>query len=85
MLSRPVRRPIDGGGASGLACCSLGPARSTREEGETLRSRAEIMKTLRESYEYGAWVWAGLTEEKTLEMVPGKDGQQTSAGRPFSE
>jgi len=29
---RPVRRPIDGGGASGLACRSRGPARSTREE-----------------------------------------------------
>src|SRR6266849_4258856 len=27
-----VRRPIDGGGLSGLACRSLGPARSTREE-----------------------------------------------------
>src|SRR6266849_59814 len=27
-----VRRPIDGGGLSGLACRSPGPARSTREE-----------------------------------------------------
>ena len=27
-----VRRPVDGGGVSGLACGSLGPARSTREE-----------------------------------------------------
>jgi len=32
VLSRPVRRPIDGGGVSGLACCSPGPAPSTREE-----------------------------------------------------
>jgi hypothetical protein len=31
-LSRPVRRAIDGGGVSGLAYCSPGPARSTREE-----------------------------------------------------
>jgi hypothetical protein len=30
--SAGVRRPIDGGGLSGLACRSLGPARSTREE-----------------------------------------------------
>jgi len=33
VLVRPVCRPIDGGGVSGLACCSAGPARSTREEG----------------------------------------------------
>ena len=33
MLTRRVRRPIDGGGVSGLACRSPGPARSTREEG----------------------------------------------------
>jgi hypothetical protein len=30
--SAGVRRPIDGGGLSGLACRSPGPARSTREE-----------------------------------------------------
>jgi hypothetical protein len=31
------RRPIDGGGVSGLACCSPGPARSTREEAAHVR------------------------------------------------
>ena len=31
VLSRPVRRSIDGGGLSGLACRSPWPARSTRE------------------------------------------------------
>jgi hypothetical protein len=36
-LSRPVRRPIDGGGVSGLACSSPGPARSTREEAAHVR------------------------------------------------
>jgi uncharacterized damage-inducible protein DinB len=41
-----------------------------------LKSRAEILKALRESYEYGAQVWAGLTEEKALEMVAGRGGQQ---------
>jgi hypothetical protein len=30
--SRPVRRPIDGGGSSGIACRSPWPARSTRKE-----------------------------------------------------
>jgi len=43
---------------------------------DTLKSRAEIMKALRESYEYDARVWAGLTEEKALEMVAGRGGQQ---------
>ena len=41
-----------------------------------LKSKAEIMKALRESYDYGAGVWAGLTEEKALEMVEGRGGQQ---------
>ena len=43
---------------------------------DSLKSRAEILKTLRESYDYGAGVWAGLTEEKALEMVAGRGGQQ---------
>ena len=43
---------------------------------DTLKSRAEIMKALRESYDYGGQVWAGLTEEKALEMVAGRGGQQ---------
>lgn len=43
----------------------------------TLKSRDEIMKALRESYEYGAKVWAGLTEEKALELVEGRGGQRT--------
>ncbi len=32
VLIRPVHRSIDGGGLSGLACRSPGPARSTREK-----------------------------------------------------
>ena len=40
-----------------------------------LKTRAEILKALRESYDYGAKVWDGLTEEKALEMVPGRVGQ----------
>ena len=43
---------------------------------DSLKSRAEIMKALRESYDYGAGVWAGLTEEIALEMVAGRGGQQ---------
>ena len=36
---------------------------------QNLKSRDELIKALRESYEYGAKVWAGLTEEKALEMI----------------
>ncbi len=41
-----------------------------------LKSREDILKALRESYDYGAKVWAGLTEEKALEMVEGRGGQK---------
>jgi uncharacterized damage-inducible protein DinB len=36
---------------------------------QNLKSRDELLKALRESYDYGAKVWAGLSEEKALEMV----------------
>jgi uncharacterized damage-inducible protein DinB len=36
---------------------------------QNLKSRDELIKALRESYDYGAKVWAGLTEEKALEMI----------------
>ena len=36
---------------------------------QNLKGRDELVKALRESYEYGARVWAGLTEEKALEMI----------------
>ena len=36
---------------------------------QNLKSRDELVKALRESYDYGAKVWAGLTEEKALEMI----------------
>ena len=41
-----------------------------------LKSREEILKALRESYDYGARVWAGVTEDKALEMVEGRGGQR---------
>ena len=36
---------------------------------QNLTSRAEMIKALRESYDYGAKVWAGLTEERALELI----------------
>ena len=41
-----------------------------------LKSRDEILKELRASYDYGAKVWAGLTEEKAMEMVEGRNNQR---------
>jgi uncharacterized damage-inducible protein DinB len=38
-----------------------------------LKSRDEILKELRASYDYGAKVWDGLTEEKALELVEGRN------------
>ena len=43
---------------------------------DTLKSRDEIVKALRESYDYGSKVWAGLTEEKALELIEGRGGQR---------
>ena len=43
---------------------------------DTLKGRDEIVKALRESYDYGSKVWAGLTEEKALELVEGRGGQR---------
>src|SRR5215813_1438468 len=36
---------------------------------QNLKTRDELLKALRESYAYGAKVWADLTEEKALEMI----------------
>jgi uncharacterized damage-inducible protein DinB len=48
---------------------------------QNLKSRDELIKALRESYDYSAKVWAGLTEEKALEMieVKGEKVQRWSA------
>ena len=43
---------------------------------DALKSRDEIVKALRESYDYGSKVWAGLTEEKALELIEGRGGQR---------
>ena len=44
---------------------------------EKLKARAEILKALSESYDYGTKVLAGLTDEKALEAVPGFGGQKS--------
>ena len=36
---------------------------------QNLKGRDELLKALRESYDYGSKVWAGLTEDKALELI----------------
>lgn len=36
---------------------------------QNLKSRDELIQALRESYDYGAKVWAWLTEERALELI----------------
>ncbi len=43
---------------------------------ETLKARADLLKALSESYDYGAKVLAGLTDQKAMEVVPFMRGQQ---------
>ena len=40
---------------------------------QNLKSRDELIKALRGSYDYGAKVWTGLTEAKALEMIEVRD------------
>ena len=49
---------------------------------QNLKTRAELIKALRDSYEYGAKVWAGLSEEKALEMIEVR-GQKVQRWSPI--
>jgi uncharacterized damage-inducible protein DinB len=50
---------------------------------EQLKGRDEILKALKDSYDYGAKVWTGMTDEKALEMIPGRGGQQQQRWAPI--
>ena len=43
---------------------------------ENLKTRADIVKALNDSYDYGAKVLAGMTDEKAVENVAGFGGRQ---------
>ena len=43
---------------------------------EQIKSRDEIVKALKDSYDYGAKVWAGMDDKKAMEMIAGRGGQQ---------
>ncbi|HSF30300.1 MAG TPA: hypothetical protein VLK82_07495, partial [Candidatus Tectomicrobia bacterium] len=42
---------------------------------EQLKGRAEILQALKDSYDYSAKVWMGMTDQTALEMIPGRGGQ----------
>jgi uncharacterized damage-inducible protein DinB len=50
---------------------------------EALKGRDDILKALKASYDYGAKVWTGMTEQKALEMIPGRGGQQQLRWAPI--
>jgi uncharacterized damage-inducible protein DinB len=49
---------------------------------QNLKGRDELVKAVRDSYDYGAKVWAGLTEEKALEMIEVR-GQKVQRWSPI--
>ena len=42
---------------------------------EQLKGRDDILKALKDSYDYGANVWRGMTDQTAMEMIPGRGGQ----------
>jgi uncharacterized damage-inducible protein DinB len=50
---------------------------------DTLKGRDEIMKALKESYDYGAKVWTSMTDQKAMEMIAGRGGQQQARWAPI--
>ena len=50
---------------------------------EKLKSRDEILKALKDSYDYGAKIWMGMTEQRAMEMIPGRGGQKQQRWAPI--
>jgi uncharacterized damage-inducible protein DinB len=50
---------------------------------EKLKGRDEIVQALKESYDYGAKVWTSMTDQKAMEMIPGRGGQQQMRWAPI--
>jgi uncharacterized damage-inducible protein DinB len=42
---------------------------------DQLKGRDEILKALKDSYDYGVKVWTGMTDQRAMEMIPGRGGQ----------
>jgi uncharacterized damage-inducible protein DinB len=50
---------------------------------EKLTGRDDMLKALKESYDYGAKVWTGMTDQKAMEMIPGRGGRQQLRWAPI--
>ena len=50
---------------------------------EQLKGRDDILKALKDSYDYGAKVWMGMTDQTAMEMIPGRGGQQQLRWAPI--
>jgi uncharacterized damage-inducible protein DinB len=50
---------------------------------EKLTGRGDILQALKDSYDYGANVWTGMTDHTAMEMIPGRDGQQQLRWAPI--
>jgi uncharacterized damage-inducible protein DinB len=50
---------------------------------EKLKGRDEIIQALKDSYDYGAKVWTGMTDQKAMEMIAGRGGQQQARWAPI--
>lgn len=50
---------------------------------EQLKSRQDILQALKASYDYGEKVWTGLTEQKALELIPGREGKPQPRWAPI--
>jgi uncharacterized damage-inducible protein DinB len=50
---------------------------------DQLKGRDEILKALKESYDYGAKVWTSMTDQKAMEMIAGRGGQQQARWAPI--
>jgi hypothetical protein len=42
---------------------------------DQLKGRDDILQALKDSYDYGAKVWMGMTDQTAMEMIPGRGGQ----------
>jgi uncharacterized damage-inducible protein DinB len=50
---------------------------------EKLTGRDDILQALKDSYDYGAKVWMGMTDQKAMEMIAGRGGQQQLRWAPI--
>jgi uncharacterized damage-inducible protein DinB len=50
---------------------------------EKLTGRDDILQALKDSYDYGAKVWMGITDQTAMEMIPGRGGQQQLRWAPI--